>query len=79
MKGRHPCLPRPTGILLVDGITDGDKLEACRPRSDPEWRMAGSLTCDRAHPREGFLFRISSSRFDSIISKRRSAAFSISE
>src|SRR4030095_3098716 len=28
MKGRHPCLPRPTGILLVDGITDGDKLEA---------------------------------------------------
>ena len=79
MEGRHPCLPRPTGILLVDGITDGDKLEACQPRSEPDWRMAGSLTFDRAHPRSGFLFRISSPRFDSIISKRRSAAFSISE
>jgi hypothetical protein len=79
MKGRHPCLPRPTGILLVDGITDGDKLEAWRPRSDPEWRMAGSLTFDRGQPRSGLLFRISSPRFDSIISNRRSAAFSISE
>jgi len=77
MKGRHPCLPRPTGILLVDGITDGDKLKAGQPRSEPDWRMAGSLTFD--HPRSGFLFRISSPRFDSIISNRRSAAFSISE
>ena len=25
---------------------DCDKLEACRPRSEPDWRMAGSLTSE---------------------------------
>jgi len=41
---------RPTGILPVDTSAPDDMLEACRPRSEPDWRMAGSLTSAGVKP-----------------------------
>src|SRR6266550_3773753 len=41
---------RPTGILPVGTSAPDDMLEACRPRSEPDWRMAGSLTSAGVKP-----------------------------